>query len=111
MTQSIEELSNWLESHQGETLIIRKGELSTGLQQIFDLDHISFVSNDRNVDDYIPKNELILHGNGNIRSKEGMKVIPQNAYEIPLIGNIVTSNEEDGLKVETEKAVYKFMIQ
>ncbi|MFC0558011.1 hypothetical protein [Halalkalibacter alkalisediminis] len=118
MAQDIEELSNWLESHKGNTLLIRKEELSTGLQQIFDidqvtlaLDHISLISNENNVDDYIPKQELILHGHGNIQSQNGMKDIPQEAYEIPLLGDIVTTNEKDGLKVETEKAVYKFMIQ
>lgn len=118
MTQEIEELSNWLESHKGEKLIIHKGELSTGLQQIFDidqvtlaLDHISLVSNDNQVDDYIPPKELILHGQGNIRSVEGIEDLPQDAYEIPLFGSIITSIENDGLKIETEKAIYKLMIQ
>jgi hypothetical protein len=118
MTQEIQELSNWLESHKGETLVIRKGELSTGLQQIFDidqvtleLDHISLVSNNENVDDYIPEQELILHGEGNILSEEGTKELPQNAYEIPLFGHVTTSNEMNGLKVETEKAVYKIIVQ
>ncbi|WP_227934920.1 hypothetical protein [Alkalihalobacillus deserti] len=114
MAQDIEELSSWLESHKGETLTIHKGELSTGLQQIFDidqvtlkLDHISLVSNEENIDDYIPQQELILHGQGNINSEEGKKDLPQDAYEIPLTGNVITSNEGNALKIETEKAVYK----
>ncbi|KHF41899.1 hypothetical protein [Halalkalibacter okhensis] len=114
MTQHLDELSEWFESHKGETLLIRKNELSTGLQQIFDidqvtlqLDRISVVNNDSNIDDYIPSQELILHGEGNIKSAEGMKNLPQNAYEIPLFGRVVTSKENQGLKLETEKAIYE----
>ncbi|GAE33362.1 hypothetical protein [Halalkalibacter akibai] len=58
MAQEIQDLSNWLESHKGETLVIQKGEVSTGLQQIFDTDqvtlelnHISIVSNNGSIDD------------------------------------------------------------
>ncbi|MCL7747261.1 hypothetical protein [Halalkalibacter alkaliphilus] len=114
MAQQLHELSEWFESHKGETLLIRKNELSTGLQQIFDidqvtlqLDHISVVKNDSNIDDYIPSQELVLHGEGSIKSAEGMKDLPQNAYEIPLFGRIVTTKEANGLKLETEKALYE----
>ncbi|MDT8862910.1 hypothetical protein N0O92_22305 [Alkalihalobacillus sp. MEB130] len=116
MTQDIHELSNWLESHKGERLLIRKNELSTGLQQIFDIDqvtlnltHISVVENDSNIDDYIPSQELILHGEGSIKSAEGMKDLPQNAYEIPIYGKVVTTKDQNGngLKLETEKAIYE----
>ncbi|MFC0473459.1 hypothetical protein ACFFHM_23855 [Halalkalibacter kiskunsagensis] len=113
MSQSINELSEWLESHKGETLLIKKGELATGLQQVFDIDevtlqleHITVVSNEKSIDDYMPSQELVLHGNGSIQSPEGEKPLPQNAYEIPLYGEVNTTNEKDCLKVETEKAVY-----
>jgi hypothetical protein len=113
MSVDIHELSEWLESHKGKTLLIKKGELSAGLQQVFDidqvtlqLDHITVVSNEQNVDDYIPNQELILHGNGSIQGPEGEKPLPQNAYEIPLYGKVHSMNEKDRLRVETEKAVY-----
>ncbi|WP_332690898.1 hypothetical protein [Halalkalibacter lacteus] len=118
MSQDIHELSEWLESHKGETLLIQKGELATGLQQIFDidqvtlqLDHISVASNEATGDDYLPRQELVLHGNGSIQSPEGEKPLPQNAYEIPLYGKVNTTNEKDRLKVETEKAIYDIHLQ
>ncbi|GAE26963.1 hypothetical protein JCM9140_3073 [Halalkalibacter wakoensis JCM 9140] len=118
MTQPIHDLSQWLESQKGETILIRKNELSTGLQQTFDidqvtlqLDHITVITNDQNIDDYIPSKELVLHGEGHIKTAEGMKELPQNAYEIPLFGKIATTNGTNGLKVETEKATYDIYVQ
>ncbi|ARK29319.1 hypothetical protein [Halalkalibacter krulwichiae] len=114
--EQIEQLTQWLETHKGSTLQIRKEELATGLQHISDidqvtlnLDHISLVTNEGSIDDYIPGNELILHGEGTIQSTEGTANLPQNAYEIPLTGNVTTSKGTSGLKVETEKAIYNII--
>lgn len=119
MDQEIDELSTWLESHTGETLLIEKGELSTGLMQLFDIDrvsfqleHISIESNEGRLDDYISSKELVLHGNGIIQTTETMQQqLPQNKYEIPLFGKVVTSSDSKALKVETENAVYDIRLQ
>ncbi|RKL65687.1 hypothetical protein CR203_19620 [Salipaludibacillus neizhouensis] len=119
MDKHINELSTWLESHTGETVFIQKGELSTGLKELFDIDrvtfqleHFSIESNEDTFDDYISSKELVLHGNGIVQITETEeKQLPQNIYEIPLNGKIVTSSNKKNLKVETENAVYDIQVQ
>jgi hypothetical protein len=119
MVQPIYELSEWLEAQKGRTLIIQKGELSIGKQDIIDVDqvqlHLDAISI-RNIerhdpDDYLADQELILHGSGKIGSDQGEVDLPQNIYEIPIHGEITTTRENNGVKVKTERAIYTIFSQ
>lgn len=110
---TIQQLSDWLESNIGESLTIKKGELSTGSNEIIDLDQVnlqlkrvSLISNNQNIDEYIPSQEMVLHGEGKIKSDRRETYLPQNAYEIPLFGEINMTQVTNGLRLETEKAIY-----
>ncbi len=39
-------------------------------------------------DDYVAKEELVLEGEGTTFTEDGNVPLPQNAYEIPLLGDI-----------------------
>lgn len=57
-------------------------------------------------DDYVADEELVLKGHGTTYTEEGNVPLPQDAYEIPLLGDITIQQEQDGLKVHTDRAVY-----
>lgn len=119
MSQVINEITNWFEAHKGNTLSIRKQELSIGLQQVTDqdelelkLDKIEINSNVQSeIDDYIAAQELALYGNGQLKSDHGITELPQNVYTIPLSQNISTRKVENGLQINTEKANYSIQQQ
>jgi hypothetical protein len=114
MIQNVNELTKWLETHKGNTLTIHKGELSIGKNEVMDMDRVDIRVDKVTVntieqtdpDGYLAKQEVILHGQGKIRSAYGEEELPQNVYEIPLYGKVSTYKVENGLTIETERAVY-----
>ena len=118
MGHSILELTDWLQEKKGQTVFIIKEELATGSKRIMDMDELKLdlmgvslkESMDNNVDDYVENQELILQGSGIITSDNGEAELPNNMYEIPLLGMVTTKKDENGMKLETEKAVYTFSV-
>lgn len=114
MNQMVEQFSEWLEGQKGKKLFIKKGEHSTGMEKISDLDTISISlesislrqSKQSSLDDYLPHQELILHGNGEIRGNEKDSPLPNQSFEIPLDETFHFSKEGNAVNVHTEKAVY-----
>ncbi|KXZ15048.1 hypothetical protein AXI59_04120 [Bacillus nakamurai] len=106
------EFSEWLKQQIGQTLDIRKGELTDSQNEISDLDQIMLHLDDvlvrktNHPDDYVAEEELVLKGQGTTYTEEGNVPLPQDAYEIPLLGDIKIQQEHDGLKVHTDRAVY-----
>ncbi|MBP3951308.1 hypothetical protein [Bacillus suaedae] len=119
MDNHIEQLRQWLESQKGSTLSIEKQEITTGKEDLFDIDHVTFkldhislVSNGEDpIDDYLATDEVILHGEGTIMSDEGTVTIPQHAFEIPLKGEVTSSLDQNQLNLQTEQAIYKMKKQ
>ncbi|AWM17026.1 hypothetical protein MOB40_07545 [Bacillus inaquosorum] len=110
------QLSQWLESKVGQTLDIRKGELNHD-EEVSDLDQIVLhlqkvgIRSTNHPDDYVAKEELVLEGEGTTYTEDGDVPLPQNAYEIPLLGDIHIHQENEGLKVVTDRAVYTIDVQ
>ncbi|MCY7756900.1 hypothetical protein [Bacillus inaquosorum] len=116
MAHTNTQLSQWLESKVGQTLDIRKGEL-THDEEVSDLDQIVLhlqkvgIRSTNHPDDYVAKEELVLEGEGTTYTEDGDVPLPQNAYEIPLLGDIHIHQENEGLKVVTDRAVYTIDVQ
>ncbi|MED4812162.1 hypothetical protein [Bacillus atrophaeus] len=117
MTLTSTELSEWLKAQIGQTLVIRKGELTNNQDEISDLDQIVLHLNEvairstKHPDDYVANDELVLEGKGTTFTEEGNVPLPENAYEIPLSGSIHIHQENGELKVLTDRAVYTIDIQ
>lgn len=120
MAHPIFELTEWLERQKGQTLMIYKSEIATGKEEIMDRDEVQLVLNQvsvRNIerhdqDDYLADQEIILQGEGYIETDEGKMELPQNVYEIPIYSNdFSTQDRENGVRVETEKAIYTILPQ
>ncbi|KAF6550435.1 MULTISPECIES: hypothetical protein [unclassified Bacillus (in: firmicutes)] len=93
------ELSEWLQKQIGQTLDIRKGELTDSRNEISDMDQIML-----HLDDVLVRRTN--HPDDYVADEEGNVPLPQDAYEIPLLGDITIQKEQDGLKVHTDRAVY-----
>lgn len=106
------ELSEWLQKQIGQTLDIRKGELTDSRNEISDMHQIMLHLDDvlvrrtNHPDDYVADEELVLKGHGTTYTEEGNVPLPQDAYEIPLLGDITIQKEQDGLKVHTDGRLY-----
>ncbi|MDQ0253978.1 hypothetical protein J2S74_001351 [Evansella vedderi] len=119
MVHPIFELTEWLERQKGQTLMIYKSEFSTGKEEIIDRDEVKLVLNDVSVrdierhdeDDYLANQEIILHGEGQIHTDRGQQELPQSVYEIPIYDDFATQDRENGIRVETEKAIYTILPQ
>lgn len=104
-----------LSSHIGKAVSVTKQEIQIGSSKVADTDHIVLRLDNVTVrrsgytdsDDYVARQELILHGQGSIHDRVGSSPLPQNAYEIPLVGHFTAKPTQDGLDIETERALYQ----
>lgn len=114
MNDSYQAAAQTLRGHRGEVIWITKRELPSGGTVPFDADKVRLYLDDVTVrdsgyedrDDYVARQELILHGTGEIASKSGNNPLPQAAYEIPLVGQVKAREKQGGLIIETERAIY-----
>ncbi|WP_096188856.1 hypothetical protein [Evansella halocellulosilytica] len=119
MNQSIQQLTTWLENNKQHTLQISKQERSTGKLEMIDEDQIQLFLQGISVrkierhdrDDYLADQELILQGDGQIQSERGYVALPQSVFEIPLIGDISITEQQNSMIIDTEKAIYEIKIQ
>lgn len=101
----------FLRIHIGQDISVTKRELQIGSGKIADSDYAEMRLEDVSVrspgytdsDDYVARQELILHGHGLI----GDSSIPQDAYEIPIVGRFSARPTENGVDIETERALYR----
>ncbi|QDP38792.1 hypothetical protein [Radiobacillus deserti] len=121
MNQSLKDIENWLAELKGQSVLIHKGELATGSdEKIIDMDRVNMQLDDitvrgaeqHDIDGYVEGQELILRGEGTIRGRayESDVELPLGVYEIPFGSEFMAFRDEDGLKIETEKALYKIRV-
>jgi hypothetical protein len=115
MTQGVSELTHWLESQKGNNLMITKEEFQPGKH---DIDTIQLSLNkvvlhhiqDPDPEDYVAKQEVVLHGEGKIHTDQGEMELPQHTFEIPIYDDLTTRNMDTEFQVKTHRAVYSFQI-
>ncbi|WP_280770293.1 hypothetical protein [Salipaludibacillus daqingensis] len=118
MNESVQAVSEWLELQKEKTLLITKKELAVEKNESFDEDQVQIQLNRVDVrkierhdeDGYLSDDEVILHGEGHIHSDKGEVELPQNVFEIPLYGEIITHKENSRMKIETERANYTMIV-
>ncbi|MBP1153726.1 MULTISPECIES: hypothetical protein [unclassified Paenibacillus] len=107
MNLELEQMTQWLEQCRGQQLLIEKREqddrdlIKLRLERV-SLGHPALA----HADDYIAESELVLHGVGSIIFTHDHSRLPENQYEIPLLGNWRGSVQEDGLQLVTDRAEY-----
>ncbi|OLS36951.1 hypothetical protein BTR22_09640 [Alkalihalophilus pseudofirmus] len=115
MNTNVDQFTQWLDEHNGQTLSIQKGEHETGSKDVLDIDLISLElqsvevrsANQNTQDDYLPSEEVILYGEGYIHGDDTRTPLPDNYFEIPLDETFKFHSDGNEIKVETEKALYR----
>lgn len=108
-----------LERHRGESISITKRELAIGSQKPYDSDYVTLNlekisirdSKYTDSDDYVAQRELVLHGEGNLSGKGRNSPLPQEAYEIPIVGEFEVQETGAGIDIQTAKAQYSIKYQ
>lgn len=112
-----DQAAQWLQEHIGQQLEIVKSEKAIGSNMITDHDKVKIVvdkvstreSDYKDLDGYVAARELILHGQGQIYTKEGLFPLPQSAFEIPLTGAVRAIATDHSLEIDTEATHYSFI--
>ena len=111
MEQNVGMLSDWLNAHVNQTLVIEKYELSDRDIVHFNLEGVEFRSGEDTIDDYL-ENALVLRGTGNTLNADGEQVpLPQHSYEIVVTQLQMGPSDEKKLEVNTERAKYILSIE
>jgi hypothetical protein len=104
---SQEHVSNWIGAFKDKAIIISKKEDGDLDQVELQLEKVSLGKlNEKDPDDYVSMETLLLHGKGNIHSGEHSGSLPLDAYEIPLTDGWFVKEMEDRLEIKTERAIY-----
>ncbi|BAB05503.1 hypothetical protein P4637_01340 [Halalkalibacterium halodurans] len=110
-----EQLTDWLEAHKDQKLMISKQEYATGMASITDSDQVSMTleavtfidSENRDLDGYVANHELVLHGEGSIQGSEhATGPLPDHRFDIQLEDGMTISADGNQLIVETSRAKY-----
>ncbi|SHF98830.1 hypothetical protein [Ornithinibacillus halophilus] len=105
---SIEQFNDLLQQWNGKNIKVTKHELDDIDETVLSLENISYESNTRRIDDYVPMHSLHLHGDGNIpTTTNSMTDLPSSMYEIPLQDDSLYEFDGEKFLISTDRGVYK----
>ncbi|WP_339229282.1 hypothetical protein NSQ77_05140 [Oceanobacillus sp. FSL K6-2867] len=106
---SVEEFNTLIQQWSGRTIKIIKHELEDIDQTVLNLQSISYDQNLRRIDDYVPKHNLLLNGDGQIETLTTMSnaPLPSSSYEIPLQDDSLYEFNGETFVITTNRGVYK----
>ncbi|MCD1261290.1 hypothetical protein B5M42_021045 [Paenibacillus athensensis] len=106
----IQEVEAWLQGQVGRVLYIRKGEQRDMDRIGIRLQRVELRHREEPVDAYESAHELILHGQGwtETQGEAGpvKSPLPEEVFEIPLLGRCTAVETETGLELATGRACY-----
>ncbi len=106
MDQSVLKLMDWLTAQAGETLVIKKQEMSDLDTVHFNLENVDYRNTEDVIDEYLDS-ALILRGTGNTLNRDGELVpLPQQNYEIAVSGLLLENVDDGQVELRTERAKY-----
>lgn len=111
MNEQLKSVTDWLNAHKQQTVMIRKQEMEDTDQTRIQLEEVEYRENTPTIDDYTEGDSLILHGNGTVINEQGEIQLPQNTYQIYVDGLSKADVKETQLTMETDRAKYEIFIQ
>lgn len=102
-------LAQWFDAHLAEEISIHKHEDG-------DLDHAKLflrkvgLAHQRDPENYVAEQALILHGEGMLETATERLPIPLDMYEIPIDSNASFEQEGDSLLIATKRAKYRVQL-
>lgn len=107
MEYGLTEVSQWLDAHKDNGLIIHKEEDGDFDQIELRLEKVSRGRlKEKDPDDYVPAETLLLHGDGTIIGEDIPAPLSQGVYEIPLTEGWKVEEIGNILHIQTDRASY-----
>lgn len=104
---SIEEFNALLNQWNGQSIKVSKHELNDMDETMMDLQHISYSTDTRRIDDYEPMHALQLNGDGTVHTDaDKPQALPSSLYEIPLEDDSLYEFDGTRFLVSTSRGVY-----
>ncbi|GAB3798342.1 hypothetical protein [Virgibacillus kimchii] len=104
---SIEEFNDLIQQWNGKTVKIAKQEMDDYDETVMELTDVSYETNTRRIDDYVPKHALQLNGTGLIENERHEKhPLPASLYEIPLEDSSLYQFDGARFALITDRAIY-----
>ncbi|MFA1819249.1 hypothetical protein ACDX78_03415 [Virgibacillus oceani] len=104
---SIEEFNDLIQKWSGKTVKIAKQELDDYDETVMELADVSYETNKRRIDDYVPKHALQLNGTGLIENEMSeTHPLPSSLYEIPLEDSSLYQFDGARFALITDRAIY-----
>lgn len=105
---TIEEFNERLQAWNGKEIKVSKVELNDFDEVNLKLNRTTYDSASYRLDDYEPKYEMELKGEGVIDTEAaGSQPLPDNTYEIPLDDDTIFERDGGQLMITTSRGVYK----
>lgn len=111
MNESLKSVTDWLNAHKQQTVMIRKQELEDIDQTRITLEDVEYKPSTQTIDEYTEGDSLILHGSGAVVNEQGDIPLPQSTYQIYVDGLKHANVQDQQLSMETERAKYEIFIQ
>lgn len=108
MSTDVSRITEWLEAHYDQTLMIRKQEADNVDETRIKLENaVTAVRNETHPEDFTAEQSLLLKGRGAVIVNGEEIPMPKDLYEIPYDGPLAFTFEEDGLNLTTDRASYR----
>lgn len=113
MNQTLQTVTEWLEAHRDQTLLITKREMDDLDRVKLHLDNSEFQqpAESESIDDYTDGVALLLHGEGAVLNGGGERPLPQDTFVISMAGLSDAHALGDSLELTTERASYTIMTE
>lgn len=108
---SIEEFNRLIQQWSGENIKITKHELRDEDAVFMKLNNISYDTDTRRIDDYVPMHSVHLHGEGRTATDaQNSQPLPATYYEIPLEDSTEYKFDNQQFTLTTERGTYTIEI-
>lgn len=109
---SVEAFNDLLQQWSGQPITITKHEMEDVDEIRMQLQNVSYATNTRRIDGYVPMHALHLNGAGETQtSGANFHPLPDALYEIPLEDESLYEFDGKQFILSTERGVYKIELQ
>ncbi|SMF70197.1 hypothetical protein SAMN05661091_0639 [Paenibacillus uliginis N3/975] len=112
MKHPLEDVSEWLQSHTNQNLLIQKREQDDLDQARLMLEFIGYQDGDNcSIDDYVACKALLLHGSGVVITDGHESPLPDSTFTLAVDGLSSVNVEDHQLTLQTGRGAYTIMPQ
>ncbi len=110
LNEDVHTLTNWLEDHRNQSLLIHKKEREDSDQVRIQLTGVDIKPRTESIDGYTDESALRLHGEGIVYNDGQSLPLPQSAFVIPIGGLTLMESVDNRITLKTNIAEYTMSI-